>query len=121
MRPSATVPGLLPIKRVPLSLMTLSQEGRLSIRMPRSMSIPKKRAHRSLAKSNSRIAQAAGFLVGFFGRALTPETAVVAVVLYRALTFYLHIAIGFVYLPLVGGIRGVLEHRREDAQPSPRR
>ncbi len=36
-----------------------------------------------------------------------------AVLLYRALTFYLRISMGLVYLPIVGGLREVLDRRRD--------
>jgi len=46
----------------------------------------------------------------FFGEFLQPKNAVLAVVLYRSLTFYLQIIIGAIYLPFIGGIRGVMEY-----------
>ena len=56
-----------------------------------------------------------GTAEAFFGQLLSPQGAVMAVLLFRALTFYLHILVGLVYLPVVGALRGVLEGRRAPA------
>ena len=56
-----------------------------------------------------------GTAEAFFGTVLSPQDAVVVVLAFRTLTFYLHIALGLVYLPIVGGgeaMRGILERRR---------
>jgi uncharacterized protein (TIRG00374 family) len=58
----------------------------------------------------------------FFGHVLAPEAAVLSVLLYRTVTFYLHIALGLVYLPIVGGIRAVVARDSravEDGCPRP--
>ena len=44
----------------------------------------------------------------FFGGLLAPEAAVATVLLYRGLTIYSHIALGLIYLPIVGGMREIL-------------
>ena len=49
--------------------------------------------------------------VAFFDHLLAPRHAVLAVLGFRASTFYLHLLLGAVYLPMVGGIRAVLEGR----------
>jgi uncharacterized membrane protein YbhN (UPF0104 family) len=54
--------------------------------------------------------------VVFFGSLLPAPEAVVAGLLARALTFYLQIAVGAVYLPLTGGLGEILETR----DPGPR-
>ncbi len=46
----------------------------------------------------------------FYGSLLPPPEAVAVVLLSRALTFYLQIAVGAVYLPLAGGIREILAY-----------
>jgi glycosyltransferase 2 family protein len=46
--------------------------------------------------------------VVFFGSMVPEGNAFVVVVLFRALTCYLHVLFGVVYLPLVGALRGVL-------------
>ena len=48
----------------------------------------------------------------FYGSILSARDAVLVVLLFRALTFYLHIAIGVVYLGIVGGTRQILEAKR---------
>lgn len=48
----------------------------------------------------------------FYGGILAPRDAVIVVLLFRALTFYLHIAIGVIYLGIVGGTRQILDHER---------
>jgi len=52
----------------------------------------------------------------FFGRLLPGGSAFVVVVLFRMLTYYLHVVIGLVYLPLAGGLRDILERRSSDAR-----
>jgi uncharacterized membrane protein YbhN (UPF0104 family) len=44
----------------------------------------------------------------FFGALLSPDNAFLTVVLFRALTFYLHVIIGAVYLPIMGGVQDFL-------------
>jgi uncharacterized protein (TIRG00374 family) len=48
----------------------------------------------------------------FFNGLLTPANALLVVLLFRALTFYLHLAVGAVYLAAVGGLREILLRRR---------
>jgi uncharacterized protein (TIRG00374 family) len=48
----------------------------------------------------------------FYGSILPARDAVLVVLLFRALTFYLHIAIGVIYLGVVGGTRQILETKR---------
>lgn len=55
------------------------------------------------------ISEAAGPL--FYASVLEPRDAVIVVLLFRALTFYLHIAVGIVYLGIVGGTRQILERK----------
>ena len=55
------------------------------------------------------LAEAVGPL--FYGSILPAREAVLLVLLFRALTFYLHIAIGIVYLGIVGGTREILARR----------
>jgi uncharacterized protein (TIRG00374 family) len=50
----------------------------------------------------------------FYGAILAPRSAVLVVLLFRSLTFYLQIAVGAVYLGVVGGTREILEK-----QPGP--
>jgi glycosyltransferase 2 family protein len=47
----------------------------------------------------------------FYGSMLGAHDAVLVVLLFRALTFYLHIVVGVVYLGIVGGTRQILEKR----------
>lgn len=47
----------------------------------------------------------------FYGSILSPHDAVLVVLLFRALTFYLHILVGIIYLGIVGGTRQILESR----------
>jgi len=47
--------------------------------------------------------------VPFFGGILPAHDAVIVVLLFRALTFYLDVAIGIVYLTIVGGVRQILD------------
>jgi uncharacterized protein (TIRG00374 family) len=48
----------------------------------------------------------------FYGSILPAREAVLVVLLFRALTFYLGIAIGLVYLPIVGGTRQILAAKK---------
>jgi len=48
----------------------------------------------------------------FYGSILNPHDAVLVVLLFRALTFYLHILVGIVYLGIVGGTRQILERKK---------
>ncbi|MDQ3335239.1 MAG: flippase-like domain-containing protein [Myxococcota bacterium] len=48
----------------------------------------------------------------FYGSILSAHDAVVVVLLFRALTFYLHIVVGTIYLGIVGGTRQILERRK---------
>jgi uncharacterized protein (TIRG00374 family) len=48
----------------------------------------------------------------FYGSILPAREAVLVVLLFRALTFYLHIVIGVTYLGIVGGTRQILAHKR---------
>ncbi|HTL37214.1 MAG TPA: flippase-like domain-containing protein [Kofleriaceae bacterium] len=48
----------------------------------------------------------------FYGSILGAREAVLVVLLFRALTFYLGIAIGLLYLPLVGGTRQILAAKK---------
>lgn len=48
----------------------------------------------------------------FFGALMPRSDAIVIVLLFRALTAYLHVAIALVYLPIVGSLRAVLDTRR---------
>lgn len=48
----------------------------------------------------------------FFGELLPDGGAFVVVLLFRALTAYLHIALGLVYLPFGGVLRGILARQR---------
>jgi uncharacterized protein (TIRG00374 family) len=50
--------------------------------------------------------------VVFFGGILPAREAVVVVLLFRSLTFYLDVVIGIVYLAVVGGSRQILERKR---------
>lgn len=47
----------------------------------------------------------------FYGSILPAAEAVVLVLLYRALTFYLQIAVGALYLPFAGGVGEILARR----------
>jgi uncharacterized protein (TIRG00374 family) len=47
----------------------------------------------------------------FYGSILPARDAVVVVLLFRALTFYLEVAVGIVYLGIVGGTRQILERK----------
>jgi uncharacterized protein (TIRG00374 family) len=49
----------------------------------------------------------------FFTGLLPPATALLVVLVFRAVTFYLHLAVGAVYLTLFGGLRDVLLRRRQ--------
>ena len=55
------------------------------------------------------LAEAAATL--FYGSILPARDAVLVVLLFRALTFYLEIVVGIVYLGIVGGMRQILERR----------
>jgi uncharacterized protein (TIRG00374 family) len=55
------------------------------------------------------LAEAAATL--FYGSILPARDAVLVVLLFRALTFYLEVLVGIVYLGVVGGIRQVLERK----------
>lgn len=58
----------------------------------------------------------------FFGGLLPDGRAFVVVLLFRALTAYLHIVLGLLYLPAGGLLRGILARERWPAtSPSPRR
>ncbi len=46
----------------------------------------------------------------FYGSLLPPPEAVAVVLLSRALTFYLQIAVGAVYLPVAGGVREIFAY-----------
>jgi uncharacterized protein (TIRG00374 family) len=48
----------------------------------------------------------------FYGSILPAREAVLVALLFRALTFYLGIAIGLVYLPVVGGTRQILATKK---------
>lgn len=48
----------------------------------------------------------------FFGDVLRAQDAVVAVLLFRALTFYTHILIGLAYLPWMSGILSILKKKK---------
>jgi len=48
----------------------------------------------------------------FFGALMTKRAAITVVLMFRAATAYLHIAIALVYLPIVGSLRAVLDTRR---------
>ena len=56
------------------------------------------------------ISEAVGPL--FYGSILGEREAVLVVLLFRALTFYLHIVVGIVYLGIVGGTREILARRK---------
>jgi uncharacterized protein (TIRG00374 family) len=47
----------------------------------------------------------------FYGAILAPRDCVLVVLLFRALTFYLHIVVGVIYLGVVGGTRQILDKR----------
>lgn len=49
----------------------------------------------------------------FFGDVLRAQDAVVAVLLFRALTFYTHILIGLAYLPWMSGILSILQKKTD--------
>ncbi len=55
------------------------------------------------------ISEAAGPM--FYASVLSPRDAVLVVLVFRALTFYLHIVVGIVYLGVVGGTRQILERK----------
>jgi uncharacterized protein (TIRG00374 family) len=55
----------------------------------------------------------------FYGGVLNAHDAVLVVLLFRALTFYLHIFVGIIYLGIVGGTRQILEKRT--TKPAPER
>ena len=48
----------------------------------------------------------------FYGAVLNAHDATLVVLLFRALTFYLHIVVGVIYLGIVGGTRQILEGRK---------
>ncbi len=52
----------------------------------------------------------------FFGEALPGGAAFAAVMLYRSLTFYLHVVIGLVYLPAIGALGRILRAREPESQ-----
>jgi uncharacterized membrane protein YbhN (UPF0104 family) len=54
----------------------------------------------------------------FFGHLLPDGGAFAVVLLYRALTAYLQIALALTYLPLIGALRSILEQQRPPRQPS---
>ena len=54
----------------------------------------------------------------FYGSILPARDAVLVVLLFRALTFYLHIVIGIVYLGIVGGTRQILERSKRPSEPA---
>lgn len=58
---------------------------------------------------------------GFFFDALLPGgRAFVVVMLFRTLTFHLHVLLGLIYLPLVGGLRELVRgSRAQPAEPAP--
>jgi hypothetical protein len=47
----------------------------------------------------------------FYGSLLPPPEAVAVVLLSRALTFYLQVVIGMIYLPIAGGVGEILAYR----------
>ena len=47
----------------------------------------------------------------FYGSLLPPPEAVAVVLLSRALTFYLQVAVGMIYLPIAGGVGEILAYR----------
>ena len=49
----------------------------------------------------------------FFDGLLPPTTALLVVLVFRSVTFYLHLAVGAVYLTVVGGLRDILVRRRQ--------
>ena len=49
----------------------------------------------------------------FFDGLLPPATALLVVLVFRTVTFYLHLAVGAVYLTGVGGLRDILLRRRQ--------
>jgi uncharacterized protein (TIRG00374 family) len=49
----------------------------------------------------------------FFDGLLPPATALLVVIVFRTVTFYLHLAVGAVYLTVVGGVRDILLRRRQ--------
>ncbi len=49
--------------------------------------------------------------VAFFGPLLPGGEAFVVVLLFRALTAYFQVALGLVYLPVIGALRAILERR----------
>ena len=51
----------------------------------------------------------------FFDGLLPPTTALLVVLVFRSVTFYLHLLVGAVYLPAVGGLRDILLRRRGPA------
>jgi hypothetical protein len=56
----------------------------------------------------------------FFGALMPRSEAIMVVLLFRALTAYLHVAIALVYLPIVGSLRAMLSTRRASS-PAPSR
>ena len=54
----------------------------------------------------------------FFGGYLPPAKAVLTVLLFRGTTIYLHIVMGLVYLPIVGGMREIVERGKVQAVSS---
>ncbi len=57
----------------------------------------------------------------FFGQLLSDSGALAVVVLYRALTAYLQIALALIYLPLVGALRTILERPASPGNEPPTR
>jgi uncharacterized protein (TIRG00374 family) len=51
----------------------------------------------------------------FFDGLLPPTTALLVVLVFRSVTFYLHLLVGAVYLAVVGGVRDILLRRRGPA------
>jgi uncharacterized protein (TIRG00374 family) len=49
----------------------------------------------------------------FFDGLLPPTTALLVVLIFRTVTFYLHLVVGAVYLAVVGGLRDILLRRRQ--------
>ncbi len=53
----------------------------------------------------------------FYGSILPPARAVILALLFRALTFYLQIAVGILYLPFAGGWKEILESSAKREHP----
>ena len=52
----------------------------------------------------------------FFGDHLGAGGAFALVISFRALTYYLHVALGLIYLPLAGGLRAILSARDQPSR-----